>query len=117
MTITRSKYRVRTDPAGKALRTVDGILFASAKEAKRYAQLKLLERGKAILDLILQPRFDLYISDNERSVCLGEYVADFEYRTAAGERVIEDVKGVKTDLFKWKLRHFEAEYRIKVLLT
>jgi dsDNA-binding SOS-regulon protein len=33
---------------------IDGITFASKKEAKRYSELKLLEKAKKIEDLQLQ---------------------------------------------------------------
>ena len=38
---------------------VDGIKFDSMKEARRYKELKLLERGRAITDLVLQPKYEL----------------------------------------------------------
>jgi dsDNA-binding SOS-regulon protein len=60
-----------------AVRTeVDGISFASKKEARRYSELKLLERAGEIADLQLQPRFPLTV--NGVRVCT--YVADFQYR-------------------------------------
>ena len=49
-----SKYRnVKTE--------VDGILFASKKEARRYSELKLLERAGEIAHLELQPRIKICI--------------------------------------------------------
>jgi hypothetical protein len=41
---------------------VDGITFASKKEAKRYSELKLLERAGMITDLELQPAFNLILT-------------------------------------------------------
>lgn len=70
---------------------VDGIRFASKKEAARYEQLLLLVRGNVIKDLKLQPRFQLIV--NEKKVCT--YVADFEY-LEDGRRVVEDAKGMRT---------------------
>ena len=44
----------------KAQKTeVDGILFDSKKEAKRYAELKFLEKAGEISNLVLQPLFVL----------------------------------------------------------
>jgi hypothetical protein len=34
-----------------------------------------------------------------------------------GEQIVEDVKGVKTPLFKWKARHFRAQYKRDIRLT
>jgi hypothetical protein len=38
---------------------MDGIVFASKAEMRRYAELKMLERSGAITSLELQPRFIL----------------------------------------------------------
>lgn len=79
---------------------VDGITFDSKREAKRYTELKLMRRAGEISDLTLQPSFEL-IPKQRRSDGKAEircvYKADFAYTdTKTGERVIEDVKGVKT---------------------
>lgn len=97
---------------------VDGIRFASKKEAKRYTQLRLLQMAGEIRDLQCQPRYPLEVDG--KLVCT--YVADFAYRvpikgTTGGvgglemcERVAEDVKGVKTAVFKLKAKLFAACY-------
>ena len=46
-----SKYGVDTSAAGKAARTLDGILFGSISEKNRYAVLKQNERAGIITDL------------------------------------------------------------------
>lgn len=79
-----SKYRAQPE-------TIDGIKFASKREARRYGELKLLVRAHQITKLELQPRFPLIV--NGKKVCT--YVADFEY-IEDGERVVEDVKGMRT---------------------
>lgn len=76
---------------------VDGIKFDSRKEARRYQELKLLERSGEIKDLILQPKFTLIegvkFSTDKRAKPAIRYYADFAYiDTATGKRVIEDVK-------------------------
>lgn len=83
---------------------VDGREFDSAKEARRYGDLKLLERAGEISALEIQPKFPLKV--NDRLVCT--YKADFAYLTRAGARVVEDVKSE----FTRKL----PVYRIKVKL-
>ena len=93
-----------------AVRTeVDGITFASKREAKRYSELKLLERAGEITLLELQPRYPLKVDG--KLICT--YVADFSYRsidpkTALHSNVVEDVKGVRTPVFKLKAKLFEA---------
>jgi hypothetical protein len=72
----------------KAVPTVvDNIRFASKKEARRYGELKLLQRAKQIADLKLQPR----IKCQANGVHICDYVADFFY-TEKGQPVYEDVK-------------------------
>lgn len=91
---------------------VDGIKFDSAKESKRYANLKLLERAGVIENLKLQPRFLLqegftYNGHKERKI---EYVADFQYERN-GQTIVEDVKGMKTEVYKLKRKLFLYKYR------
>lgn len=93
---------------------VDGIKFASKAEARRYADLKLLERAGHIKDLKLQPRFPLVV--NGLLVCT--YVADFSFvYTKSGNEVIEDTKGVKTKDFIIKAKLFHALYGREVALS
>ena len=123
--------RIQVKPRSKynAKRTVvDGITFASMKEAKRYGELKLLEKAGEIEGLELQPAFSLMTQLTTGPVrgagkalagkypVIGRYVADFKYfdlRTT--ERVVEDVKGFKTPLYRWKKKHVEAQYGIQIL--
>lgn len=90
----------------------DGISFDSKREAKRYAELKLLERAGKITDLQRQVKFELIpaqyeiverysdktgkkLKDGKRLLekeC--SYIADFVY-TSNGQTVVEDVKGYR----------------------
>lgn len=70
---------------------VDGITFDSRKEARRFEQLKLMERAGQITNLELQPRFPLKVEG--QLICT--YVGDFLY-VERGKRVCEDTKGFKT---------------------
>jgi len=82
---------------------IDGIRFASKAEARRYSELKILERAEKITHLELQPKFTCIV--NGTKVCT--YIADFAYFTDK-TRVIEDVKGVKTPVYKLKKKLVEA---------
>lgn len=104
--------------------TVDGIRFHSQREAARYLDLRLLEKAGEIKELELQPEFPLYASCElpivpERDpLKLGVYRGDFRYIDARnGEEIVEDVKGFKTPLYKWKKKHVEAQYGIQVRET
>ena len=90
---------------------VDMYVFDSAREAKRYKELKLLERVGEISNLELQPRFILQDSfkKNGRTYRKIEYIADFKY-IENGRTIVEDVKGLQTDVFKIKHKLFEKIY-------
>ena len=106
----RSKY-------GSQITEVDGIKFRSKREATRYGELKLMERAGLISDIRLQPRFVLcpWMLDHSDIRPLGEYRADFGYTDErTGRDVIEDVKGFRTPLYKWKKKHVEAQYGIEI---
>jgi len=100
-TTTQSKYR--------AIRTVvDGITFASKKEAEKYQELKLLERAGKIRQLQLQPRFPLYV----RGQLICTYVGDFSfYEGDSTTQIVVDVKGFKTPVYKLKKKLFQAIYK------
>jgi len=90
---------------------VDGINFDSELEAKRYRQLKLLQRAGEIKNLKLQVPFLLQeaFKKNGKIYKKIEYIADFVYEEK-GQVVVEDVKGMKTELFKIKQKLFEYKY-------
>ncbi|MCA0358713.1 MAG: DUF1064 domain-containing protein [Proteobacteria bacterium] len=89
---------------GNRKTVVDGITFDSAKEGRRYRELKLFERAGQIRDLEMQKRFPIRV--NDELVC--SYIADFQYVEAhSGKTVVEDVKGMRTReyILKRKLMH------------
>ncbi len=92
---------------------VDGIEFDSIRESERYRELKLLEKAKEIRNLELQPRFLLQQKfkdkqgNTHRKI---EYVADFMYIDKCGKTIVEDVKGVLTDVYKIKKKMFLKIY-------
>lgn len=97
---------------------VDGIRFDSKKEARRYTDLRLMEMAGEIGQLERQPSFELHAVNPATGeiVTLGSYRADFRYRRLSGV-VVEDVKGFKTPIYRWKKRHVEAQYGIQILET
>ena len=93
-----------------------GIKFDSKLEAKRYGQLKILERAGVIRDLELQPEYELIPSfrKNGKTWRRTVYKADFRYILCEDDKIIiEDVKGstaVITDVFRLKQKLFEYKY-------
>lgn len=93
-------------------RTMDGIVFASKKEMKRYAELKLLQRAGEVQDLELQPEFR--VSINDQHYCT--YTADFAY-TEKGERIVEELKSTgtaKDAAYRLRKKAAELFYGIKI---
>jgi len=101
----------------KAKKTeIDGIIFDSKAEAKRYQELKLIEKAGQIKNLFLQPRFmlqkgfvNLHTGKKERAI---EYVSDFMY-LENNVIIVEDVKGMKTSDYKIKRKLFIHQYQDK----
>ena len=90
---------------------IDGIEFDSKAEAKRFCELRLLEKARKIKDLTLQPCFILQPSfkKNGKTYRKIEYIADFQYEEN-GQVIVEDVKGMKTKEFQIKRKLFEYKY-------
>jgi hypothetical protein len=128
---TREEYQAHlqkqmaTKPSKyKAVKTVvDGITFASKKEAQRYHELKLMEQAGLIEDLQVQPELALDVCD----VRVGIYRGDFSYYPChedgpykgapIGPQTIEDVKGMKTPVYQLKKKLVEAIYGITIRET
>lgn len=113
----RHKFRAKTI-------TIDGERFDSTGEATRWQQLKILHRAGQIAELRRQVAFDLHAPVAGRLVTIGCYLADFTYYEDSSESsqlrgrlIVEDFKGVVTPLYKWKKRHLELEYALKVFET
>ena len=108
--------------------TRNGITYDSVKEYKRHCELLLLERAGVIQDLQRQVEFELIPAQREpdRVGVRGgkikgktieqavRYIADYVY-TENGQKVVEDVKGVKTKdyVIKRKLMLWVHGIRIK----
>lgn len=106
-----SKYRARKT-------TVDGVTFDSKREANRYLVLKGMEEDGAIEGLRRQVRYELVPAfdvdgTHYRPVY---YVADFVY-VEDGKEVVEDVKGVRTDVYRLKSKLFARRYGISIKET
>ncbi len=101
---------------------VNNITFDSKAEARRYSQLLLLERSGQIAGLTLQVPFVLAKSVKfagaPRAKPAVRYLADFVYTdTSTGKIVVEDTKGMSTDVWSLK-RHLMLErLGIDVLVT
>lgn len=96
---------------------IDGITFDSAAEARRYVHLKMLEAAGEIKDIEIQPKWELQPSfkRGKRTIRAITYRADFRYtEVATGESVVEDVKGMETEVFRLKAKMLLYQYDIEV---
>lgn len=100
---------------------VNGIVFDSKKEAKRYRELLIMEKAGLISDLELQKKYVLIPTQREQcnevyskgsqkgEKKLGRvlekecsYFADFVYKDENGNMIVEDCKGIRTEAYKIK---------------
>lgn len=92
--------------------TVNGLRFASQKEADRYQELRLLEQAGAILGLAVHPSWELIVN----GVKIGKYTSDFAYTDrATGAPVVEDTKGVRTRDYVLRKKLMLALYEIEIV--
>ena len=116
-TMSVEEYRAQLKAAprrkyGNSRVMVDGHMFDSKAEANRYLDLKTLQYAGEIRDLELHPSFVLqksfrYEGKTERAI---RYEADFAYTDSTGLRVVEDVKGKRTQAYCIKRKLFLAKY-------
>ena len=90
--------------------------FDSLHEANRYKELKMLLMAGEISDLQLQVPYELMPSfklDGETYRGI-KYVADFVYKDKYGNTVVEDAKGMRTDVYKMKRKLMAYVHKIKI---
>jgi hypothetical protein len=102
--VMQGKRGPRISVSSKDQRTVDGFVFDSAREARRYGELQLLVRVGSVTDLELQPEFELvpkFSHPEHGTIRAIKYRADFRYRLH-GKEIVEDVKGHQTEVYRLK---------------
>lgn len=107
-----------------------GELFDSQGEYNRWRELLLLQKAGAISNLRRQVTFELIpaqyeppTTDSKGRTRRGRllerkctYVADFVYRDGS-KSIVEDYKGVQTEVFKIKRKLMLWRYGIEVKIT
>lgn len=98
--------------------TYKDIRFSSKKEMQRYKDLELLESTDYICNLELQKKFllqDGYTNAKGKKIRPIYYIADFFYYDCINNKwVVEDVKGVRTEVYKLKKKLFEYKYNLTI---
>lgn len=111
-----SRGGARSGKYGNRKTEVDGIVFDSTREARRYRSLKLMETRKEISGLRLQVVYELVpgaiLGGRKRPPV--RYVADFVYRTPDGVVHVEDAKGCLTSVYKLKRHLMKAVHGIDI---
>ena len=107
---------------------VDGIVFQSKKEAKRWLELKAMKERGEIYNLSRQVKFLLIDAQREPDTVGARggikkgkllereaaYIADFTYRDVEGNLIVEDTKGVKTTDYVLKRKLMLERYGIRI---
>ena len=100
---------------------IQGETFDSMAEARRWRDLQWLQRGGVIRGLQRQVKFLLLpgVYDEKHKLVLREasYIADFVYLAHDKNgwfRVVEDAKGMKTDVYKIKRKLMLKEHGIRI---
>ncbi|MBQ9269692.1 MAG: DUF1064 domain-containing protein [Oscillospiraceae bacterium] len=114
---TKSKYKNQKTE-------VDGIPFDSKKEARRFLELRGMERCGAIYDLRLQVNFTLiegYTKPTGERVKPETYKADFTYYRPDENGdftiyIVEDVKskGTRTEKYKIKRKQMHDKFHLEI---
>ena len=109
---SRSKY-------GNHETIVDGIRFDSRHEAHRWIELRYMERVGLITELKRQVPFELIPNQKENGKVIErawKYIADFTYKNADGELVVEDAKSeaTRTREYIGKRKMMLWEFGIKI---
>lgn len=110
--------RYKSNKYGNRRTWVDGMQFDSQHEAQRYQELAFLQKAGKISDLMRQVHFELIpaIKDDKTGKTIQrpiEYVADFTYRQG-DETIVEDAKGVRTDVYKLKKKLMRWQYGVNI---
>jgi Xaa-Pro aminopeptidase len=113
--VARNKYGARKT-------VVDGLKFDSQREAKRWQELKLLEKAGEITARVRQIVYELApavkLHGEARKKPALRYVADFRYITLPDfAYVVEDAKGHETDVARIKRHLMKSVHGIDVRLS
>ena len=93
------------------LRCLAGHMHQSQLEARRCNELGLMEKAGVIRDLEQQVRFRLDV--NGQHIC--DYICDWKYfDIERGCEVVEDAKGILTDVCRIKLKLMAAVRGVNV---
>lgn len=92
--------------------------YASRKEHRRAGELRLLQRAGLISNLREQVPYELIPTQRDSDGKVLErachYVADFVYTDEHGNTIVEDTKGVRTDVYRIKRKLMLKVHGIRI---
>lgn len=126
-------YRNKSSKYNAKKVEIDGIRFDSVKESRRFLELRAMQEAEVISDLRRQVKYVLIPAQREPET-VGKrggkikgkllerecsYVADFVYKDAQGNTIVEDVKGYRGggayEIFKIKRKLMLYVHGIKII--
>jgi hypothetical protein len=118
----RTEKKAKSKYGNQKVDTPDGLTFDSKAEYRRWCELNVLLKAKEITDLQRQVPFVLVpaqVSPDGTKLRGITYVADFTYRDARGNLVVEDPKGATTAewVLKKKLMLFVHKIWVREIRT
>lgn len=115
---------VKRSPASERT-SIEGIVFDSKAELRRWEELKLLEKAGEITGLVRQPRVASMVIDGRQVVIRSagfpngrpaRYTADFAY-FQNGNRIWEEYKGRDDRESRFRRAVVEAMFGIEIIVT
>tara|TARA_R110000868_G_scaffold411706_1_gene707779 strand:- start:16554 stop:16898 length:345 start_codon:yes stop_codon:yes gene_type:complete len=112
----------RRNKYGAKPQVVDGVRFASGREANRWVYLSIRARMGEILELERQVRYELApgvrIAGEKRARPALRFTADFRYRDRlTGDVIVEDAKGKADTAFRIRQHLMKSVHNIDVRLS
>lgn len=97
-------------------RCSEGRMHQSGLEARRCTELHLMERAGVITNLRAHPQVRFRLEVDGHHIC--DYMADFcYYDNERRAEIVEDVKGMMTDVARMKMKLMEAVHGVEVELV
>jgi len=92
-----------------------GIMHQSTLESRRCDELHLMQTGGLIRDLKAHPQVRFSLDVNGQHIA--DYLCDFKYfDIERGAEIVEDTKGIITDVARMKLKLMAAVHGVDVEL-
>lgn len=100
------KFNLQANKHGNKYHAERSGGYASRKECRRAGELRLMLRAGLISNLREQVAFELIPAQRDQTGKVLEracnYIADFVYNDEHGNTIVEDTKGVRTDVYRIK---------------